>query len=304
MTHPPRLSIGLVSTEGGAALAGALAALAPQCRDDVELIVACRAGGSHEVRCVVQDLGQDARCVTVVAGAPDATTPALRREAIQAARGELVALVGDRYVVDPGWAGAISQVHRERPDAAAGCGAIEHGGAGRLFDAAVHYCEYGTFMRPFDAGAATLLPGSNVWFTRAVARELTAGCPDGASEIAWQRHLSARGVAILRDPRPVVWHARRFRGAEYLAERYDYARSMAAERLRGAPIGRRVLHAAKCLLLPIVLTARISRDIGRLPEHRWRVARSLPYLLLFTTVGAAGELAGSVRGAGPARPRT
>ena len=222
-----------------------------------------------------------------------AATPETRHAALATARGQRVALLGDRYLPGPDWIAASRAALKRWHTAGVIWGPIEHGGRDRVFDWAVQYCEYASYMRPLPAGPSPQRPpASNVWLDQAVARQLGAIDRGHGSEIGWHNRLRRSGIVVCCEPALTVRHAYVFGRREYLRERYDYARLFTRERLRGTGVVRRALHALLCLLLPPVLMIRICRQAFRLPGHRARVIRAMPYLVLFAVIGVAGEIRG------------
>jgi hypothetical protein len=111
------------------------------------------------------------------------------------------------------------------------------------------------------------------------------------------------GVRLRCHPDIVVQHKMHYTVAEYLSQRYLYARAYAG--LEGAEMtaARRLAAAVMRLALPPVLLYRIVSRVLAAGRHRAELARALPLLLLFTCGWAAGEIVGFVAGPGDALSR-
>jgi len=298
----PLLSIVLASVDAGTLLSRAIQAIEPQLDEDVELLVVVPGEAGDAAATVLAARATSQPPATLVTGAPGAPLPELRAAGLKRAGGEIVALLGKRYEAGATWVDAVRRAHERRPEAGAITGAIDPDPDATLMEWATHVAEYGPFMRPLDPGTSPL-PAANVSFTADVARALADRFPHGAWETTWEHFLSERRISIVRDPAVAVRYVDRHSPREYLVERYDYARSITAERLAGAGAWRRAIYALACPLLPAVLITRMWRCVGHRREHRWRFMRALPWLILYTSCGAAGEVAAAVTSRGPTRAR-
>jgi hypothetical protein len=60
----------------------------------------------------------------------------------------------------------------------------------------------------------------------------------------------------------------------------------------------RLVYGAGSLLLPFLLTARLTRTVLKKGRHLAHFVRAWPLVVLFLTVGAVGEMVGYLFGAG------
>src|SRR5260370_3029404 len=291
----PQLPRVIASRRGGAALLDTIEAFARH-DEAIDIIVAADAG--DDARTAI--LARFPR-VRVLSFDEPRTLPELRAAGLLAARGAIVALTSDACPPGPGWAEARRRGHRQ-PAPAVG-GAIENGATSRLADWAVFFCESGRYILPLTSPRPSDLPAQNVSYTRDALASIRALLLSGAWEPLWHRELALRGGELRRDPSLVVTLRKHYSVADFGRERFHYARSFAGQRLAGASWPRRAAFATGALLLPPLLLARMARDL--LPKRRAlaRLACSVPYLVLFAWVWAAGECGGYAAGGGTSAAR-
>ena len=220
----------------------------------------------------------------------------MRGLGIARSSGEWVALLEGDCIPVPGWLAHVSTV---RPRAALG-GAIEPGAFRRSLDWAAYFCEFSQFMPPLPAVPAQL-PGSNVVYRRAALPAPERLEADGLFETFLNASLGQD--ALQNDSALVVRHARTWNAAAAMATRFHHGRVFASLRVRGAPVTRRAMYLPLALALPLVLTARVFRDVVRRRRHVVRALRAAPWIFALSAAWAAGELAGYAAGVGSSLDR-
>ena len=283
----------LPSQNGGDALLASVAAFADATRGAAEIVVAECA--RDDTASQIHARWPDVRVIHL--NAPQ-SIPRLRAAGIASATSPIVAMTTEGSAPGAGWYAALLRAHADRPDAVGG--AIENGSTGRLIDWAVFLCEYGRYMTPLPPEPRSDLPGQNVSYSRAALASIGDLVERGTWEPLWHWRLAAGGARLVRDGSLVVILRKRFTFSGFVRERFDYGRSFAAQRTADAPAARRALFAAGCLVLPLVVLARMLRDLLPKRRHRSELLRSLPYLAIFACVWAAGEAVGYAAGAGHA----
>ena len=278
----------IVSQHGGAALLDTVRTFVDAARD-AEIIVA---------ECASDDSAGRIRAtwpgVQVIHLAPPQTVPRLRAAGLLASTSGIVAMTSAGCAPAPGWLAALRRAHAGRPDAVGG--AIENGSATRLIDWAVFFCEYGRYMTPLPPEPRWDLPGHNVSYSRAALAAIDDLVARGTWEPLWHWRLAEKGARLVRDGSLLVVLDKRYTLAGFVRERFAYGRSFAAQRVEGASAARRALFAIGCVVLPIVIVARILRDVLPKRRHLRRLVRSVPYLVIFACVWAAGEAFGYAAG--------
>jgi hypothetical protein len=284
------------SVNGLGDLVGCLEALEAQRRDvSLEVLVVDRLG--EEVRRVVRERFPRAR---VLEAAPGATIPQMRARAFEAAAGEMVAVIEDHVIVPPGWARSLLDAQRAASNGVPAVvgGAVENAATGKLVDWAAFLCEYSHCLPPLPEGRAEWLTGNNVVYPRSLLARYRGVVAEGK----WENHLHDAlrrdGIPLVCRPEIVVGHKKHYTLAEYLSQRYLYARSYAGARVAGASLPKRLAYAAAALALPPLLFYRTLSRIVSKRRHRAELLRSIPLLALFVCSWAVGEVVGYAAGPG------
>lgn len=301
MTTPsaPDLSVVVAASNGPALLERCLASLTVQADASyIEVIVARNYDGTATDAVL-------ARFPNVQSlPFPAATTvPALRMHGLQAARGAVVALAEDHCAFAPGWCRAVREAHARQPAVAAFGGAVEHRSGPRPLDWAVFFYEYGKYMPPVAPGPAPTLPGNNASYKRAALDDVAEDIEEGFFETFVHQRLQAQGHALHMAPAAVVLHLKTYALRRVLSDCFHHGRSFAGmRRARVSPLARTALTVGAAAL-PVLLPARIARQVLQKRRHARELLRAFPYLLLFMSAWAAGELCGYAAGPGASTAR-
>lgn len=209
-------------------------------------------------------------------------------------RGDVVAIVEDHGVPEPGFCDAIRAAHRRLPHAAIG-GVVSNG-----VDAAVHdaiwLCDFGRYAPPQPEGPRATLTDVCVAFKREALRAIEPVYAERFHEPEVNAELRRRGETLWLDPTIAV---RQFRPpapfASRLRERVAWGRRYGEVRGSTLPPLRRALHLLACAgPVPAVLLVRVLRHArGRLPLRR--VVRAVPALIVLLLAWALGEAVGTLR---------
>ncbi len=293
MTARPRLSVVVASYNSPATLERCLAALEEQLAPEDEIIVA---------DCSDRDPRDQFRLqfprVRFLRFTERLTIPELRREGLKRASGEIFLLTEGRMTPSNAWAAQLGEAHLTHPKAPAIGGPIDHTAAS-AFDDAVFFCEYGWHAPPAPEGEVRELSGANLSYKGWVVELCRDLLEAGAWEPFWHRRLEQHGHRLLRVPEAVVFYHNSLSAGQFLRQRFHYGRWFAADRIRG-PL--RLLYAAFCPLLPLLLTWRLGR-IARRRGRGGRFLRALPWILPFQAVWACGEFCGYLFGRGSSHRR-
>jgi hypothetical protein len=233
---------------------------------------------------------------------PEQNVPHMRAAAVGGAAGGMVALLEDDCVIAPGWCEAVlARQHAGHPVVG---GAIEPDRYSRGLDWAIFYCEYARFMPPFE-GQVAALPGNNVSYRRDLALQwLEAHAPNGLLDVAAHEDWRGQGIPLLADGRMRVRNVSRWTADTATGSAFHHGKAFGGLRFRrpGA-LPRRLLYAAGCPLLPLLQTARVAREVLRRPAPRGSLVRALPWIIVFHTSWAFGELLGYLFGPGRSAER-
>jgi hypothetical protein len=232
---------------------------------------------------------------------PGHNVPHMRAAAIRLAAGEVVALLEDDCLVGPAWCEAVLD---QRPDRPVVGGAIEPDGYTGGLDWAVFYCEYARFLPPLH-GEVAALPGNNASYHRDLAlRWLDEHGADGFLDVAAHRDWQEEGIPLRAEGRMTVRNVNRWTQDTATRSAFHHGRAFGGLRFRGAgAVRRRLFFAGGSPLLPLLKTARVAREVLRRAGPRGSLVRALPWIIVFHTSWALGELVGYLFGPGRSAAR-
>jgi len=288
----PDLSIVIPSVNGFEDLEGCLRAIEDQRKDaDVEAVVVDRLG--EPLRSRVRESFPWARVVDVER---TMSIPEMRRIGFSAATAPVIGVIEDHVIVRRGWAREVLETIAEGADVVGG--PIENAATDTVMDWAAFLCEYSHCLPPLPAGEVVELPGNNIAYTRRILDAHASVIAEHKWENRLHEAIREGGTPLICRPGLIVDHKKHFTLLEYLSLRYQYSRSYAGARIEGASPVKRAAFAIGTLVLPPVLFYRTVSQIHSRRRHTRHLLRSLPYLAVFVSVWAWGELVGYVAGAG------
>ncbi len=232
---------------------------------------------------------------------PGTTVPRLRAAGWASARGEVVALTEDFCLPFPDWAGALLAAHHRHAAVAVGGPVTRR--AGEASEWALTFCEYGRFFDPEREGPVDDLPGINVSYKADALRRLLGGeLPGEIQEVVLHGEIRQHGGALWREPRAVMEDVSRVPLAAAARSIYHHGRLYGGQRLAGRPVVERMLRAGLAPAIPLVLAARILREV--LPAgYGGEALRAGPSLGLLLAAWAMGEGIGALAGPGDSARR-
>ena len=295
-TGAAALSVVVPSVNGWSDLRECLAALEPERREGLEVLVPERCGPP-----VREAVTREFAWVRLLPVPPEATIPEMRARAFAAATAPTVAVLEDHEQVPAGWAAAILSARRDGARVLGG--SVVNAATERMVDWAAFICEYSQLMAPLPAGPAEWLTGNNTAYDRALLLEFHTVLEAGLWEDALHAAIRRSGVTLWCRPEIRVLHKKHYSVSEYLSQRFLYSRAYAGSRLSRAAWWRRIGYGLLALGLPPLLLARIGSRVWRGGQHRGELLRALPLLGLFVVAWALGEVAGAWLGAGDAPSR-
>lgn len=234
--------------------------------------------------------------------------PLRRQRGVEAACGDIVALLEDTSVPDPDWCRAVCQAFADPQVAAAG-GPVRVSPAlpGRF--QALACGEYGRFHpRRFprlgiSAVAAdgrqpvARLPGNNLAYRRGRLMPLLNQSDRGLIETEVNQALQTRGFTLLLQPGMSVMYAAADRANARLRARWQHGRLFAGSRVAGQDWGTRLAWFVKSLLLPFLLSGRAWGSMTQAVRPTAWIGVAL-WILLLETAWAIGEAVGYLTGSG------
>jgi hypothetical protein len=227
--------------------------------------------------------------------APEAGSVAQANSAgVRRARAPIVALAEDHAFPEPGWAEALLARH-EGPWAVVGP-QVRNANPDTLVSWADYVLSYGPFATGSAGGEAAAAAGHNSSYKRALLEREGDGLEDAlAAEWVFHMRLRSEGEGVYVEPRAVIAHVNFSKLRPFLFHSFKGGRSHAASRALHWSLGRRLVYAVGCAILPALRLARLSRA---LPPSQRRVvpAMALPLMLAGLVTDAAGQAAGFARG--------
>jgi hypothetical protein len=208
----------------------------------------------------------------------------------------VIALTEDHCVVGSDWLAEISRAFEQGTEVVGG--AMDNAQRGRAVDWAAYFAEYGFFAE--NSGGQSLGPlltAANVVYSHRVVDQVITWAKQGEWENIIHAQLLAQGHSLKFLKTATVYQNKNYRLCDFCRDRFVHGRDYARRRLADGA-NRRWFYFAGCFVLPMVLTVRVARTIGR--HHRRPFFRALPITFVFLTAWALGEAVGYWDG--PARP--
>jgi len=217
----------------------------------------------------------------------------LRAIGFHRARGAIIALTEDHCSPDPDWCQQMLKLH-EAAHAAVG-GAVGKGPDG-ILNWAIYLCDFSRYMNPVVEGPSAYLTDCNVSYKRQALERLAPLWATEFHETTINWTLAGQSQSLWLSPSVIVRQQRSLTLGAALSERYRFGRLFARTRVAAPPWIRRPLYAAGALVLPLVLMARVARNVVAKRRARNRFVLALPAIALLNTVWALGELVGYLQG--------
>ena len=288
----PRLTVLVATTCRWPEIEGCLEALHDQARSvGAEILVGDGSGAS-----LPPDAERRYPAVRLLQR-PGATVFELRARALEASRGEVVAITEDHCRVAPDWCRRILEAHERWPEAAVIGGVVENGADRTLLDWASFLLVNGSVVPPVRRGTRPPVAlQANVSYKR---RVLPGRLPEGG-QLEWMFHrdLRRRGETLLCDGRVRCVHVQSLGIAGTCRIHFDDGRTLAWFRVREIGLLERI---ARLVATPAMPPALLLRALLPHLGHPGRCARflvALPWLAVLVCCRTAGAAAGFVAGPG------
>ena len=293
----PSVSVVVVSFNAPELLARCLAALDPQGAEEVVVVDASREDPASA-------LNERFSNVKFVHFSEPRSIPELRWEGARRTRGDVIAMLECSMEPPPTWVETLRDAHRDGPAAVVGGPvAFEGGPAVSAFQWADFFYEYGRHMAPKSDGFAKELTGANCSYRRSALEECVDLMEQGSWEGAIHDRLRSRGEELWRASGAIVCYRGQPRFTTLARQRFHYGRWHAGERRASMSLPQRVVKAALCPTVPVVLYWRLWKSLGAKPEARMQSLRGLGWLGLSYCLWALGEACGYLLGSGSSRGR-
>ncbi len=234
--------------------------------------------------------------VHLIAQDPPRSVPDLRRTGVQAATGEIIAILEEHCLAAGDWMATIAAAHAG-PCVAVG-GTVLDCNYSRLRDWITYFTEYNAYMPPVPSGQVSSLPGNNIAFKRESLQKHLAELTQGYWEAYLYAKLYEEKAILLSEPKMAVVHRGPFDYGYYLHQRYLFSRAFAGARRVVLPLSRRIIYAIASPVLPALLLGRMAARVWKKKCHVAKFVECIPLLVPVTVVYILGELAGYLFGPG------
>ena len=115
--------------------------------------------------------------------------------------------------------------------------------------------------------------------------------------------LRRRGVSVFMAAQAIVYQSRRFTLREALRSSYYLARGYAGGRVRRQRRVARIMRAASCIVLPLLMVGRVMSGVLPKRQDTGRVMRATGFVVLIAAAWSLGEFVGYLAGAGDSDSR-
>lgn len=276
----PTVTVVIGSNASSESLAACLEALEGQ-RDGVEVLV-------HEGQPSSSEL--HARFPWAeFAVARDQLVPEHWRDGIDRASGDIVALTIAQMIPAPDWIATIRRLHEEHDVVG---GAIEPGRGLRLVDWAEYFCRYARDMPPFEPSGNVELAGDNAAYKRPLLESIAETYRQGFWEPVSHRRLAADGITLWHDPSLIVRQGRSAGFGGFVRQRLLHGRRYGHQRGAHFSRARNLIGVIAAPLVPVLMTARVLRQVFGKGRYRGRSLLALPVIVAYNAVWAYAEARG------------
>lgn len=218
----------------------------------------------------------------------------LRTIGVLESRGRIVALTEDHCIPAPDWSTQILHAH-EAAHAAIG-GAVNKEGPDSALNWAFYLADYLRYATPISEGPTNHLTDCNVSYKRESLDLIATTWSDEFHENDVHAALLARGCSMWLAPQILVYQQRTLNLKAAVRDRYAFGRLFSSTRATNFSLSQRLIYSVLSLSIPAVLLSRIARQVLNKRWCAWEFARSLPHLILVSTVWATGEFLGYATG--------
>ncbi len=221
----------------------------------------------------------------------------LRGRAIEQACGEWIAITEDHCEVAEDWVESILKAIDRFPDATAIGGVVDNGAD----DSDVNWAQFlvanGPFMSPIKNGPAdTIALQANIVYRRDSLPQ--SFDEDGLMEMLQNLELNNEKGGLINDDSIRVFHVQSLGFKGSCAINFHNGRSIAGYRLKTISAFERLARTVSFMLLPPYMLTRSVINLIQKRRGPLFIARMTPYLAIYQTCHAFGELVGYIGGPG------
>jgi hypothetical protein len=217
-----------------------------------------------------------------------------RSEGMKAAKGLLIGLIEDRGIPNPDWAMTMVALHAKHRPAAVG-GAVDNG-IDRIWNWAVHFCDFGRYQPPLFSNDPDFLSATNVCYSAKALTAVQHLYAEYFYEPKLHQALRENGWKLLLTDTPrCVQYRPRIGTVELGMEWFHWGRKYGL--IHGGQItrGHQMLRIGAAALLPFVLYVRhLRRQIAK-KHHLREFLLASPLVFFIGLCWSIGEFVGYVK---------
>ncbi len=293
MTDAPRLSVIVAAYNAERTIRASLQAIERQLTSDAEVVVV-----DSSTDRTSDIVAAEFPFATLVRSTSRLSPGAARNRGIQAARGAIIAFVDSDCVAPADWLATLRRAHADQSAAAIG-GAVTPANPESVVGWAAYFCEFSPWMPVGPRRVMRDIPTCNLSYKRWALDRFGPFRESGySSDTALNWRLAAGGHPLVFLPDLQVAHANLTNLGTFLTKQAMHGEAFARMRCAERALGRaaRAALAARCVLLPAILLARITGRVAR-TDVRGAFVRAVPVVVAGLAAWSWGEARGYVGGA-------
>lgn len=290
------LSIVVASRNTSRTIGLCLQALSEQAQDDNIEILVLDASTDDSA-----EIARHYQRINVIRADPSSLIPELWKKGIELTSGRSVAFTTANFIPSGNWIKELLSMLQN--DHAAIGGVFEKLQPDELSQWAIYFLRYAAYPPAISPRRASQLAADNAVYRRWVFEKYPDLLVDGFWEHEVNRRLKADGHSLFLAPSLKVSMGYFSTPAEFFHQRFLHGRAFGAERAAQTSMPKRIFYIVASPLIPLVLLARVTRNVLKYSPHRAKFFLSLPWLIFYAFGWAFGELSGYLAGRPSAKRR-
>jgi glycosyltransferase involved in cell wall biosynthesis len=245
------------------------------------------------------EIARDFKKITLIQADSICLVPELWKRGIELSSGRWVAFTTANFVPAKNWVAELSALLQS--DHAAVGGVFEKGTPDKISQWAIYFLRYAAYLPSRFPGLVSQLAADNAVYQRWVFEKYAELIEYGFWEHPLNRRLSIDGYSLFLTPALKVSMGYFSPSGDFFQQRFLHGRMFGAERAVQASTLGRLLYILTSPLIPLVLIARVTRNVLKNKVYMIKFFLSLPWILYYLLGWSLGELSGYLIGKPPAK---
>lgn len=225
------------------------------------------------------------------------TIPALRRSGVEAAQGDVIAIIEEHCLAAPDWLERAIEAFEANDCGVVGGPVLAHSYQ-RLRDWVVYFCEYDNYLLPWRGGGGFDLGSANIAYSRSLLTKYGDLLSAGYWEAELHPRMAADGIKFHAAPAVAVHHRGPFDFGYYLGQ--WFSRAFAGSRSHHMTPLRKPAYLVASPLVSILLWLRMAQRVLSRQCHVGKFAQAFPLFIPVLIVYVGGEFVDYAAGPGEA----